>query len=283
MSGVVLIWVVTGILCLISAILTLIGFYKYVYFLSVGYGLSVFGMAIGLIIMSLCDFIPNMGILEYIIIALLILYGLRLAGFLIFREIKSATYKKTILNNQSSDTKKMPIFVKVTIWIMVVLLYFAEISPLVYRILNNNIYKNTNSKLDLILPIIGASIMLIGLILESLADYEKSKAKKKNPKRFVDSGLYKYVRCPNYLGEILFWSGVFISGVNVFNYWWMYVIAILGYLLIVYVMISGAKRLEKRQNKNYGENPEYIEYVKKTPIISRLIPVKSLIKQKWIV
>ena len=59
--------------------------------------------------------------------------------------------------------------------------------------------------------------------------------------------------------------------------------AIIGYLGIVYMMISGASRLELRQDKNYKEDKEYIKYVKKTPILLPLIPLYSVKKYKWLV
>ena len=81
---------------------------------------------------------------------------------------------------------------------------------------------------------------------------------------------------------MLFWTGVLIGGIGAVN-GLQWIIAILGYILIVYVMLSGAKRLELRQNKNYGDNPEYQAYVKKTPIIFPLIPLYHLKDVKWIV
>lgn len=280
---VTLIWIVTGILAGVAAMLSAIGFYKFVYFLSVGYGFAIAGIGIALIVMSLIGAIPAMGVLEYILAGLLILYGARLSGFLLFREIKSASYRKTLGNVADKAEKKMPIFVKATIWLCVIVLYVAEASPIIYRITGGVNYNVTGSVLDLIFPIVGGAIMLIGLVIETVADLQKSAAKKKNPHRFVDTGLYRFVRCPNYLGEILFWTGVLVSGGSAMNTWWMWVIAVIGWILIVYVMVSGAKRLEKRQTKNYGEDPEYQAYVKKTPILMHLIPVKSLINVKWIV
>lgn len=44
------------------------------------------------------------------------------------------------------------------------------------------------------------------------------------------------------------------------------------YICIVYIMFGGTRRLEIRQNKNYGDNPEYKTYVKQTPILLPFIP-----------
>ena len=48
-------------------------------------------------------------------------------------------------------------------------------------------------------------------------------------------------------------------------------------------MLSGAKRLEKRQNKNYGDDPEYQAYVRSTPILIPFVPLYSVEKYKWLV
>jgi hypothetical protein len=48
-------------------------------------------------------------------------------------------------------------------------------------------------------------------------------------------------------------------------------------------MFSGARRLEMRQNRTYGDDPEYQAYVKKTPIMIPLIPLYSVEKHKWLV
>ena len=56
----------------------------------------------------------------------------------------------------------------------------------------------------------------------------------------------------------------------------------LGYLGIVFVMFSGARRIEISQNKNYGNDNEYIEYVKKTPILIPFVPIYSVEKYTWL-
>ena len=130
--------------------------------------------------------------------------------------------------------------------------------------------------------ITGLIISACGLILESTADYQKNKAKKKNPHRFVDTGVFRVVRCPNYLGEILMWTGVFVGGITAIH-GAQWIAAIIGYVGIVYIMFGGARRLELRQNRNYGDDPEYQAYVKKTPIVLPLVPLYSVAKYKWLV
>ena len=125
--------------------------------------------------------------------------------------------------------------------------------------------------------------MVCGLALETAADLQKNAAKKINPGRFVDTGLYRIVRCPNYFGEMTFWTGVFITGIgsNAGVLQWISVLA--GYLGIIYVMFGGARRLEIRQNRTYGNDPEYQVYVRITPIMIPFVPLYSVEKYKWLV
>ena len=92
-------------------------------------------------------------------------------------------------------------------------------------------------------------------------------------------GLYKLVRCPNYLGEIIFWTGIFISGVTTYATVGQWITAVLAYICIVYIMFNGAQRLEKRQMARYGENEEYNVYADKTPIIIPFLPIYHLNKK----
>lgn len=76
---------------------------------------------------------------------------------------------------------------------------------------------------------------------------------------------------------------MFVSGVTTLSGVFEWMIALIGYICIVYIMFGGARRLELRQNKNYGEDPEYQKYVKKTPILLPFIPLYSVAKYKWLV
>jgi len=130
---------------------------------------------------------------------------------------------------------------------------------------------------------VGLALMVAGALFEVVADAQKQRAKSANPARFCDQGLYRLVRCPNYLGELILWTGVLVSGVGAFAGALRWVAAILGWACIVYVMFSGARRLEIRQDASYGDDPEYQRYVSTTPIILPLVPLYSVKKHTWLV
>jgi hypothetical protein len=48
-------------------------------------------------------------------------------------------------------------------------------------------------------------------------------------------------------------------------------------------MFGGARRLELRQNRNYGDDPEYQKYVKTVPIILPFIPLYSVADYTFLV
>ena len=263
-------WSLLGILLAVCAVLCAVGFYKFVYFLSIGYGFAVAGGGIAVLVMALVTGTEAPIWVLLIQAALFLAYGIRLSGFLLIREIKNAAYRKT-LKEATGDDKKMPFFVLFTIWVSVAVLYTAQVSPMLFRV--------TNDVTGLVAPIIGFVVSIGGLILETIADEQKSAQKKVRPDMVATEGLYKMCRCPNYLGEIVFWTGVFITGLNAYKTVGQWITAIIAYICIVFIMFNGAQRLEKRQMARYGKDKEYQTYANKTPIIIPLLPIYHLNKQ----
>ena len=258
-------WILFGLCMLVSSI----GFKNYVWFISLGYGFSIAAEGLAMLILYGKTLTPGI----IICCVLFILYGCRLGGYLAFREIKSGSYKKNMVG-EIKDGKTIPMGVKLAIWITCALLYVTQIGGVFYRV--------HNAAQDNVLVFIGAAVMLFGVTLETVADIQKNAAKKINPRRFVDTGLYRIVRCPNYLGEMIFWTGVLIAGIGAVTGWQWVVVAI-GYVGIIFVMFSGARRLEIRQDKNYGNDPEYQKYVTTVPIMVPFVPLYSVKKHKWLV
>jgi len=261
-------WNYLLIFFIVSLVLCLVGFYKYVYFLSIGYGFSVAGIGVTMAILSLMGKF-NASLAHYILFALFVIYGIRLSGFLLIREIKNVAYRKT-LKEATGEESAMPIFVKVTIWIFVGVLYVAQTSPVFFRLLNGGEVSA--------FVWVGIVIAVLGIVLEAVADKQKSAQKAVRPDMVATQGLYKIVRCPNYFGEILFWTGIFVSSLDILSGVGQWIMAVVAYICIVFIMFNGAQRLEKRQLARYGDNKEYEEYANKTPIIIPLLPIYHLNK-----
>ena len=192
-------WSLLGILLAVCAVLCAVGFYKFVYFLSIGYGFAVAGGGIAVLIMALVNGTEAPIWVLLIQAALFLAYGIRLSGFLLIREIKNAAYRKT-LKEATGDDKKMPFFVLFTIWVSVAVLYTAQVSPMLFRV--------TNDVTGLVAPIIGFVVSIGGLILETIADEQKSAQKKVRPDMVATEGLYKMCRCP--MIKLHSWEGFFV-------------------------------------------------------------------------
>lgn len=256
-------------LLIVCLVVSAVGFYRYVYFISLGYGFSIAAEGVMLFILYRRD----LEIATVLLCLLVLLHGLRLSGFLLLRERYNASYQR-IMKQVVRDAKINPA-AKVGTWGYCALLYTLLVSPVYFRLESG--YGADG------FTFVGMAIMTAGLCLETVADVQKTKAKALNPKRFCDGGLYRIVRCPNYFGEILFWTGAAVSSLNILDGFWEWGAVLIGYGCIVFIMFGGARRLELRQNKTYGKDPEYQTYVKKTPILLPFVPLYSLEKQKWLV
>jgi steroid 5-alpha reductase family enzyme len=254
----------------VALVFSSIGFKKYVWFISIGYGFSVAAIGVALLIVGRGQLTAGTACA----CGLLVAYGLRLGGYLTYRELRSSSYNSK-MKNEIKSGDGMSMVAKCAIWISAALLYACETSPVIFRFVNG-------SGTDALL-VIGMVISVVGLIVETAADLQKNAAKKKAPYAFVSTGLFSFVRCPNYLGEMIFWLGMLLQGSTALQGFWQWALVLLGYALLIYIMFSGARRLEIRQNRNYGKDPAYQRYVKTVPILIPFVPLYSVEKHRWLV
>lgn len=260
------------ILLAVSFAVSAVGWIYFIYFFSIGYGLSISALSAATAIL----FYEQLTTPSIALLAVLFIYGIRLAMYLLIREKRSASYKKILYQPEISQRK--PVFVMLMIWISCALLYVGQISPASFYLAN----MADGAEVNELWMWIGAVVAALGVVIEAIADAQKSAAKRRNPKRFVDHGLYRIVRCPNYFGEVLMWTGSFLVCIGACCSAWQWVVAALGYIGIIYVMFSGTRRLELRQTETYGNDPEFQAYIKRTPILLPLVPIYSVAKHKWL-
>lgn len=256
----------------LSFAVSAVGWIYFIYFFSIGYGFAISALSVATAVL----FHDVMTLPAAILLGVLFVYGIRLALYLLIRERKSASYKKILY--QPDNTKRKPIFAMFMIWISCALLYVGQISPVTFYLYNLELGALVNHTWAWV----GAVVAAAGVIIEMVADAQKSAAKKINANRFVSHGLYRIVRCPNYFGEVLMWTGSFLICFGACCTVGQWIIASLGYIGIVYVMFSGARRLELRQNEIYGNDPEFQAYIKRTPLILPLVPIYSVAKHSWL-
>ena len=105
-----------------------------------------------------------------------------------------------------------------------------------------------------------------GFTIEAIADYQKNSFKNKNPTQLCNTGLWSRSRHPNYFGEMLFWSSMWLVCSPALTPTQIALsslspLTVTGLLLFV----SGIPLLEKKYKKNYDK--EYEKWKKNTNLL----------------
>ena len=118
-----------------------------------------------------------------------------------------------------------------------------------------------------LIGVIGAVVWLIGFAIEAVSDRQKSAFRNdpNNAGRFIQSGLWAWSRHPNYFGEIVLWAGVAIIAFPVLQGWQLATLISPVFVALLLTRISGVPLLERRADKEWGDNPEYQRYKAATP------------------
>lgn len=249
-------WTLLGTLLAVALVACCMGFKRFVWFMSIGYGLAVAAIALATLVAgpSITGNPLTPGLIAGLVVCLA--YGLRLGVFLWRREMGNEAYRKVLATKVGNEPG---IVLKVLAWVFISALYVCETTGLHQRLANGT---PDNAAIW-----IGVAIMVVGAVVEAVADHQKSAQKAKRPDMVATEGLFKFVRCPNYLGEIVFWTGVLVCGFTSVSGTVQLSMALIGYVIILFVMLDGAKRMAKGHESRYGDNPEYQAYAEKTPLL----------------
>ena len=117
--------------------------------------------------------------------------------------------------------------------------------------------------------IMGALLWLLGFGFEVIADRQKKhfSEQPKNEGRFITQGLWSVSRHPNYFGEIILWAGIAIISLPFLSGWQFVTLVSPVFVFLLLTRISGLPFLEDKAEKKWGEDKDYIEYKKRTPIL----------------
>ena len=202
---------------------------------------------------------------ELIVSLLVVIWALRLSSFLYFR------IHRTGKDGRFDQLKTSPIRFLVPWTIQGLWVFLTMIVVIVI-----------NSQADSapalgIWDAVGLSIWLLGFGIEVVADNQKTafNTEPNNQGKWIDSGLWSYSRHPNYLGEILLWTGIACFGISCFTglerFAWISPIFI--YLLLT--KLSGIPILDRRALEKWGDDVEYQKYRENTPALLPRLTKKS--------
>jgi steroid 5-alpha reductase family enzyme len=163
---------------------------------------------------------------------------------------RSDSYAARISNVAGQD-QNMPVAVKLSLWFMMTCLMTFHLMALWFV-----------AERGVLSPgvAVGALTMLAGVLLEAIADRQKQHSKAGSPDRFVEIGLFRRWRHPNYVGEILLQVGLIVAGVASIATTGDAITAIVAPLYIVILMVAEARRLDLAQKAHYAEDTAYHAY-----------------------
>lgn len=218
------------------------------------YSLTFLLLALGLVLQN-----PDAGTGHWILAGMVILWAMRLGSYLLIRIVR-------IGKDARFDGIRENFLSFLLFWTFQGITVWATMLPVTFALSQKELPTDMAF-------LIGTIMWFLGLVLEGIADQQKFvfKSKPENENRWIDTGLWKYSRHPNYFGEMLLWWGLFVAVIPVL-YGWAYSL-IIGPIFITCILLffSGIPPLEKRYKKKYGNNPEFQAYRKGT---SMLIPWK---------
>ena len=118
---------------------------------------------------------------------------------------------------------------------------------------------------------LGVTIFILGWTLETVADFQKFRFRSQaaNQGKFMSTGLFKIIRFPNYLGEIMVWIGVFITAIpSLTGISWLTIISPI-WITFLLIKVSGIPYLERSNQERYGHLESFQRYQTET---KKLIP-----------
>jgi steroid 5-alpha reductase family enzyme len=242
---------ILGLIVLIQIILFIPAFiFKTDKLTDISYGLT-FILAAGIIL-----FLNPLSAGKVILLLMIAIWGFRLGIFLFIRIGK-------IKRDKRFDGIREKFFKFLGFWLLQgISIWVIMLSSLLYL-------KSETMDMKLI-SWFGFIVWLTGFIIETISDFQKFRfiQNLENEGKWIESGLWKYSRHPNYFGEILVWLGVYVFtlpvlfGLNI-------LIGLISPIYIVFLLIfvSGIPKLEKMANEKWGTNPDYLNYKRSTSIL----------------
>jgi steroid 5-alpha reductase family enzyme len=246
-----------------SATVVPLAIYGNIYYcISVGYGASIATMSLTLMWAFDVSLPPSASSPASSVLAIIsFLYGVRLASYMILRLITVQS-----MSNQGKRTDKMTKPKSSILATVLSALYACMVAPVLYALRGEKPYQK--GVVGYFLQWTGIFLAAAGLLLETVADQHKYHSKRRyalayGHENFVGptQGTYSICRHPNYLGELVFWFGLYMGGVMDFGpSLTAWIASTAGLFCIVSIILGSTERLELKQKEHYGGQPTFEQW-----------------------
>ena len=211
-----------------------------------------------MVILICFSFGQTMSPIKILLLVTVLLWGLRL----------TANWAYTFKNLNHQDWRYTLLCEKTGKWYPFINFLGIHLVPtlIVYAVTLPAVIVTTSTAVGNLWSYLFVATSILYITIQGISDIQMHNFRKnRNGKNFIDCGLWKHSRHPNYLGEIGMWWGIgFASVFALGGQWYLLTGAILNTLLFLFVSIPMA---DKRQSQKEG----FMEYRNKTRI---LLPIK---------
>jgi len=208
-----MVWDYFTILLVISLVLCAVGFYKSEYFHTLGYGFAISGIGVAWLMLNIMHAFdatwPN-----YVMIAFVIIYGIRLAVVKMIKEIAN--------ENKEKEKKNISILTKIIWWLVAGVGCTALTAPLLFTVEGEYGYYPGGCMW------FGMLICFLGLVTSFVIDLFKAK------KQMIAD-----------IAEAAFWFGILLSSLDSLKGFAEWVICLVGFL--GFAAIKGFPYLNKKK------------------------------------
>lgn len=189
-------------------------------------------------------FMENVSVYQWLVFAIILIWGLRLTlnWILRWQGLQDEDWRYVAIRNKTKSWY-WPMSL-LGIHLLPSVLIFLGMLPLFF-VFNYH----QSPRLWLLIPAVLILVVAVGM--EAVADFQllKFKNTEKAENQLLRNGLWKIMRHPNYMGEMLFWWGIYFCAIAFFPVLWRLflgpgLITILFYFVSIPVM---DKRLQNKQ------------------------------------